>query len=216
MKFIKWFLIGSACVGIPFFTFHHPYDLWPSVIAGIAGGIFFFLLLLVVGIKKYFSKKEQFFFGFVHSIFIVSFVAYSVVFYKTTLFQRENLGSIRSQIGSQIIIGDEIYNRAIPLLRTYYDQAVQKKQKPLVEVFKSLYQNKINNGIFIPNTGIPNFTGPTWTFIQYSGDSLVKFICIDSIGKGLKADFKGFNGLMGKIQYTALITKGGVKYERNN
>lgn len=216
MKFINWFLIGSACVGIPFFALYHPYDLWPPIAAGIAGGIIFFLFLFVGSIAKHFSPKEKIFFGLAHSIFIVAFVAYSVVFYTTTSFQRENLHSIRSTIGSHIIIEDEIYRRAIVLLRTYYDQPIQGKQRSLVEVFQSLYQQKINNGMFIPNTGIPNFTGPTWTYIQYSGDSLVQFISIDSIGKGLKGDFKGMNGLTGKIQYTALITKRGVSYERNN
>ena len=216
MKFYLWFLIGCACVGIPYFALYQSYDLWPSVIGGIAGGVLFFILLFVLVIKKYFSMKEQIFIGSVHSILVVAFLWFSMIMYQTTSFQRTNLNQIRSKIGVNIIIDDEIYRRATPLLRVYYDQFVQQNRKSLVEVFKLLYGHKIQNGVFYPNTDIPNFHSPTWTFVQYSGDSLIKLISIDSIGKGRVSDFVGYTGQQGKIQITAEITKEGVRYEQNN
>ncbi len=213
MKFLLWLFVGCVCVGIPFFIGYDQHDMWNSVFGGMIGGTVFLILLYFFVVRKAFSTKWKIIIASLFTFHILAFVAFTVTSYRTPTLQRENLFAVRAYSINGGIVYLEIYRRTLSTLRHYYNQSAGK-EKSFVDVFNTLYGKKIYNGIFEINEP----QTPGGTFVTYEGDSIVQLVAAsnDTFAKGIRPDFANINGLSGKIQYTATMSKHGVTYERNN
>jgi hypothetical protein len=212
MKYLLWFLAGCICVGIPFFIGYDQHDMWNSVFGGMIGGILFLISLYVFVVRKTFSTKWKITIASLFTFHILAFAAFTVISYRTPMLQRENLYEVRAYSINMGIVGGAIYARGWNMLHIYYEQPAEKK-KSFGEVFKTYYGEKIRNGILFES---PNAL--EGTYVTFHGDSVVQLVdaSSDAFAQGIRSDFANINGLTGKIQYTATMSKHGVTYERNN
>lgn len=216
MKYLLWIGAGLLAVGIPFGVFYDPYDLWRSTIAGEIGGSLFLIALVVSFLKKNMPMYERSIIVMVFILLIAGFGLVTGKHYTVTSYQRSMLATIRTEIGSGMIRQDKIYSSMLPVLDSYYRQ--KGKKSSIVEVFRKMYGASITAGTFNRNLGTADYT-PEFdiqTFVSYYGDSVIQYICIDSIAKGYDLNFKNASGHFGKLQYQSILTSNGVTYERVN
>lgn len=212
MKYLLWFFAGCICVGLPFFIGYDQHDMWNSVFGGMIGGVVYLILLYFFVVRKEFSSKWKMIIAGLFTFHILAFSAFTVMSYRTTALQREGLYTVGSHSVTMGIVGGIIYARGWNMLHLYYEQPAGKK-KSFGEVFKTYYGEKIRNGILFESSDALE-----GTYVTFQGDSVVQLIYADrdAYTKGIKTDFANINGLTGKIQYTARLSKHGVTYERNN
>lgn len=212
MKYLLWFFAGCICIGIPFFIGYDYHDMWNSVFGGMIGGSLFLILLYFFVVRKEFSARWKIFIAGLFTFHILAFAAFTVTSYRTTALQREGLYTVRSHSITMGIVGGVIYSKGWNMLHLYYELPAGEK-KSFVEVFKTFYGEKIRNGILIES-----LNALQGTYVTFQGDSVVQLVYADSDAytKGIRSDFENINGLTGKIQYSATISKHGVTYERNN
>ncbi len=213
MKYLLWFFAGCVCIGVPFFIGYDQHDMWNSVFGGMIGGTVFLTMFYFFIVRKEFLSKWKIFTASLFALHIFAFAAFTVTSYRTASLQRENLYKMISYSFNGGIVHLEFYRRTLSTLHHYYNQPTGEK-KSFVDVFSSLYGNKIYSGTFEINES----QAPRGTFVTYQGDSLVQLVAAssDAFAKGIRPDFANINGLTGKIQYTATMSKYGVTYERNN
>jgi hypothetical protein len=212
MKYFWWSAAGLFCIGIPFFSFYDPYDLWNSVIAGLIGGCIYLAGLYISSFRIFASHSERFLVGVVVMLLIVSFSLLTNVHHETTALQRDRLRTIRTKLGSGVIVTDKIYETLLPVFQAYHRQAVQK-QKSITAIFKERYGTAITDGSF---NRYADSEMDAVTHLSILGDTAVHIICIDTVARGLKTDFKNSSGHFGKLEYRGTLTAKGVRYERTN
>jgi hypothetical protein len=212
MRFAMQCAAGCLCVGVPFFIGYDSYDIWKSVIAGSIGGGVYVSVLLIISLKHFSSSREKFLAVSGCLILMAGFASYTVIQYRMATYQHETLRKIRTVIGEGIIKSDKIYGSMMPVFRAYYGQPEGRK-KTMVETFKGIHGAAISNGVFNKHQ---NNEMDIQTFVTFSGDSVVSYICVDSIAGGWNAEFKNSTGHSGKLQYRATLTQNGVSYERTN
>jgi len=212
MRYLLWFFVGCACIGIPFFAYVDQHDMWNSVIGGMIGGTVFLILLFFFVARKEFPSKWKVAIAGLFIFHILAFAAFTVSGYRTSALQRENLFEVGAYSVNMGMVEGAIYARGWNILHLYYNQPVGKK-KSFVEVFKTFYNGKIRDRVLFESPDA--FEG---THVIFQGDSVVRLIDASSaaFANGIRSDFTNINGLTGKIQYTTTMSKHGVSYERNN
>lgn len=208
-----WLIAGSLLVSVPFYIFHDPYDLWPSLYAGGIGAAVYLIALVAYFIKTHPRKKLNAIIAVFAALLLVTSVLHWRTMETMTRWQRERLAMVRTMIGSAVFVSEDVCDRAIPALAEYHKQ--RGAGKAIAPVFADMYAEKIKDGVFL-NPAKEFNDMPSIRFVRYEGDSAVLLISIDSVAFGERRDFHNLNGSTGRMQMTTRLTAKGVRYERNN
>jgi hypothetical protein len=210
MVFI-WLIAGSLLVSVPFYVFHDPYDLWPSLYAGGIGAAVYLSALVLYFIKTHPGKKLNIVVAACAVLLLVTSVLHWRTMDTMSRWQRERLALIRSFIAQSIFVNEDVCERAIPVFSEFRKQRVAGKK--IAPLFAEIYKGKMKNGFF------PSVDGdyqPSVRYVRYEGDSAVILISVDTVAFGVRSDFVNLNGSTGRLQMTTRLTGKGVRYERNN
>jgi hypothetical protein len=212
MTTFKWSIAGVLCVGIPFASLYDPYSLWGSVIAGGIGGGVYVAALVVSFWSEMPSKAERFLSATVTLLLLAGFTLLTDTQYRMSSFQHELLIKIRTVIGSGIILSDKIHESMLPVFQAYHRQP-QEKRRSIVPLFHDMYPNAATDGTFNSDR---RGEMDALTYLTFQGDTAVRYVCVDTAGRGWKKEFRNASGHFGKLEYHASLTAKGVRYERIN
>ncbi|NUN69367.1 MAG: hypothetical protein HUU02_06605 [Bacteroidetes bacterium] len=218
MKYFVWIGTGAMCVGIPFMVLFDPHDMWGSVTGGIIGAAGYLIVLVVRSQRHLPSRLEKSAVVSLTLLFLTAYGAYTATFHEMSSYQRNLLPQIRTYLGSGIIVSDKIYASMLPVLRTFHHQTDNGRKKSLVAVFRERYGPSIADGSFNTYPHHDTVTPETdaLTFVSFSGDTAVHYICIDTVARGYNNEFVNASGHTGKLQFAATLSRNGVRYERIN
>lgn len=207
---VLWLLAGSLLVSVPYYIFYDPYNLWPSVYAGGIGAAIYLVALLAYFMKKGNSIKKNALLSAVTLIFFVCSYLQWTTMDAMSSWQRSMLGTIRTIIGSDIFQSEDICDRTIPVYAAYHKQ--KGKKKNIVPLFSEIHAGKIKEGMY-PMNSKPDFSK---RYVHFSGDTMVTLVSVDTVARGLHADFQNANGSTGRVQTTTTLSAHEVHHERNN
>lgn len=211
MMIAVWFVAGCIAVGVPFYLFDDPFDLWPSLYAAAVGGTVYLFAFLYYVSRTAITMKFKVLTGFLIALFLVTNSAYWGTSDAMSAYQRELLSKIRVAIGQGILVSEDVTERALPVYASYHTQ--KGKKNGIVTLFKKMHGSKMKDEMF-PGP-YPEYDA-TKRFVQFYGDTAVVLVSIDTVARGREELFVNANGNTGRLQTTARITARGVDYERNN
>jgi hypothetical protein len=159
--------------------------------------------------KTPFSKWVKVVSVIVSLIVIVGTVISWKTMYEMSHLQQALLSSIRTSIGYSIL-QDCAYGLLLPPLRTYHEQKAPAHSS-IGNIFLAMNRDKIHDGYCsVPNESRYFDIRPLVT------DSAVTLAMVDSVAHGDKDGFANSDGLKGRLQVSVVLTKKGVRYERQN
>jgi hypothetical protein len=207
---ILWIFAGCILVGIPYFFLMNPTDLWPSVYGGGIGGAIFLITLYIYGMKHDFQPKQRMSVGIALAILLLSTLILWPTFEAQSKYQRSSLGQIRTSIAEGTIKSEAL---GAPAYSTYvaYQKQSPSQRKSIVSVFKNLHGSKIKHDIM----SLREYEA-LMTYVQFLSDTAVMLVSVDTVARGTNAFFGNKSGHLGRVQCTAVVSKMGVTYERNN
>lgn len=217
MNYLRWGISGIVSVAVPFAAFYDPYDLWNCIMAGMAGGSLFLITLLIARREQLRAGTERAIVTAAAIFFIGGMGAHTYEMYQMTHYQCSTLLQIRTKIGAGIILTDKIHESMLPVLKDFHAQNGHE-HRSIVELFRARYAHAIADGSFNQYPRNPDQweTMDAVTLVRFSGDSLVRYHCIDTIALGRDPKFTNTNGSIGRLEFTAQLTSRGVAYERIN
>ena len=208
---IIWLLGGIAAVTLAFFIPPNSTELWPSLNAAAIPVVLYILALAFYTLRSPITRKARIV-AWV-SIVLVGGATYShwMGMNKTTHWQHDQLLTIHSVI-IRGILQAHAPRLELDALEAYHKQGSKKKES-LAQVF----QDKNNGATVGTNLYKPEFPEDSTSIVVRSlTDNEIVLLGLHTYSKGRKADFKNYNGRVGKVQERFTLTEKGVTYESEN
>ncbi len=219
MKKGVWIIGGIILTVVAFLIPDSRGYLWPSLFSAMAVVGIFFISLILYTIRNSQSTFDRFF-----SIGILILISALIVFtgihqYRVSQWHHDNLMEIRKTIDRGILT---VYMNQ-PLLNTlriYHDNSADA-DPAIKEAFEAEYGNLIQKvegrSRYIPENQKDNINDSPFIFYKRAATADSVILVGQSLHtEGKDSTFSNFNGLQGKMQYRAVLTKNGVDYEREN
>ena len=208
---IFWLIAGTIMVSVPYYIFYNPYDLWPSVISAGIGAALYLIALFINTIRSQLTGRYKMI-TTISGVLVLAmcFIGWSSM-YQMSHYQRSTLNKIRTVIAEGIFLAEDINDRATPVFVQYHKQTVEKKG--IVTLFKNMHGGKMKGEMF--PTEYPA-SDPSKRLVRFFGDTMVVLNSVDTVAQGMNREFANFNGSVGRVQTTTILTAKGVTYERNN
>lgn len=219
MKQIWWILGVMAVAAVAFFVPGQSGYLWAPLISAMAvAGIFF------IGLGVYVWRKGRSGFDQVFGIGVLALLALLTIYsgisnYRASTRQYDYLMHIRLTIEKGI---SKAYTQQtlLELLREYHQQP-EGEETTISDLFNARYNDFVKDIDgqlrFIPEDQQEHSEESPFIFLEQttSPDSIV--LVAQSLRiQGWDSMFNNFNGQTGKMQFQAVLTEGGVSYEREN
>ena len=216
MMIAIWFVAGCLAVAVPFYLYHDPFDLWPSIYAAGFGGTVYLFALLYYLYKTKITMKMKLLVGSLVGIFLVASAVSWGTLDAMSRYQQKLLAKIRVVIGEGILVGEDVTVRGIPVYAAYHRQ--QGKKKGIGTLFREIHkkhirQNMSGEEMFVDDLSM---NGANKTYVNFYGDTSVVLVSIDTVALGREKLFVNANGDTGRLQTITNISARGVDYERNN
>ena len=211
MNLKKWLAAGIVVVTVLFLLPGITDELWLSVL--LCGVIVVFFIAMLV--KRMFDWEggHKWTYGIagvmVLYVGLAGFAGWYT--YQQSQFQQEILPEIRATIDSDLI---KVYSQE-PLLHTlrkYHEEDHDRVDS----LFMELYGDDIDDqGRFLPET-VQGYNSPPYFYLEQAEADRVTIAGTSPFTDGNDPDFQNIDGESGKLQFTATVTKEGVRYERKN
>lgn len=206
-----WFVAGCLAVAVPFYLFHDPFDLWPSLYAAAVGGTIYLIAFLYYVSKTEIKMNYKMLTGSLIAVFLITNGVYWGTSDAMSTYQRNLLSKIRLVIGEGILVSEDVTERGMPVYAAYHTQ--KGKKKGVVTLFKEMHGSKMKDDMF---PGPYAEYDATRRFVHFYGDTAVVLVSVDTVARGREELFVNANGNTGRLQTTTRITARGVDYERTN
>ncbi|MFA6439276.1 MAG: hypothetical protein WCX28_08210 [Bacteriovoracaceae bacterium] len=205
-----WLVGGTVLVVVPFFLWHDPYSLWPSLYAGGIGAAVYLIALQFYFMRKSPKTGMNILFGVVLAVLLVTSYSHWKTMDTMSAWQRTRIGLIRAVIANGIFVSEDVCERSVPVFAAFHKQ---QKKKGIAPLFAEFHAGKINNGLFPTTYSEYN---PTRRYVHYQSDTAVVLVSVDTVAQGLQSDYRNADGSTGRVQVMTTLTSREVRYERNN
>lgn len=208
---IIWIIAGVAFVALAFVIPRSSQGIWQPVIWGTMAAVIFVVAFAGRWVREISSQFKQGFIYGVLAVLIISLSAFAYYQYTISQFQREILNANRLYIEK---VQAMIYVRE-PLLKTFRDYYRKNEEnRSIGELYKSKYDSLIDSDNLYH---YPHYEIKSLLKIHVSKltpDSVVLVGKVSTKGRG--KEFVNLSGSTGHYKVKGILTKKGIRYEREN
>lgn len=210
----KLLLVGMIAVPIAFSLSILFESLWVGYFAAFITAVIWLIFLDRFMVSKSPNKSSKVLIRTFIGLLLITQLYVSVLYYKQTVRQVDTLREIRTTLVHNIS-HLEMEKTLQHTLRHYYLEADQT-ESTLEDSFRELFGDRMDDGNTFLHERTPNDDEDMhFTYEIASPDSIILSVSA-TFTPGFDADFGNRSGQSGMYEARTILTKNGVRYERQN
>lgn len=209
---IIWIIGGAVFVSLAFLIPWESRGIWPSVLAGTVAAVVFVIAFAWRWVPEIASKEKRVSLYAGLAILLISLSVFTYSQYSISKLQGHILNTYRPSIEK---VKAKAYVRE-PLLKTLRDfYQANEENEPIGEVFRNKYDSLITDGDLYH---YPHYEKKNLLQIHVSKLTADSVVLVGEVRltEGNDKAFANISGEEGYFQTKGILTKEGIRYEREN